>query len=243
MASRFSARDVVYTALNAALYVVVGYLTYLGIFAPVVGVVRFWPSVLIPTFFAVVAGPIVGGVGAAIGIFISDMLIHGNALLSVTVGVPANFICFYTIGVLARKLRSVTEATVLILVPNAAAVAIALVAFCAGWLDALTTYIYVAAVIVSVAIPLAAMFLWRFDLARYFAAGSVGLMLGSAYIGVGVWAFSQFFMLPNGQMNLPLTAAVLWYLWTYISEIPFVLLGVAIADTYRRRLALAESRR
>ena len=31
------------------------------------------------------------------------MLIHGNALLSLTVGVPANFVCFYFIGVLSKR--------------------------------------------------------------------------------------------------------------------------------------------
>jgi hypothetical protein len=38
-------------AMNAALYAGVGYLTFLGIFAPVVGTVRFWPSVVIPAVF------------------------------------------------------------------------------------------------------------------------------------------------------------------------------------------------
>ena len=90
-------------AINAALYATLGYMTYLGLFTPVIGVVRFWPAVIVPGFFSVVYGPLVGGIGAAIGIFISDLLIHGNALLSLTVGVPANFLGFYTLGALARK--------------------------------------------------------------------------------------------------------------------------------------------
>ncbi|RLE80596.1 MAG: hypothetical protein DRJ36_02085, partial [Thermoprotei archaeon] len=94
--------DLVATGVCGVLYAVVGYLTYLGIFCPVVGVVRFWPVVVIPAVFSVLFGPIAGGVGAAIGIFISDMLVHGNALLSVTVGVTSNFTCFYLIGVLSR---------------------------------------------------------------------------------------------------------------------------------------------
>jgi len=36
-----------------------------------------------------------GGVGAAIGIFLSDMLTHGMPLLSLSVGVTSNFIAFY----------------------------------------------------------------------------------------------------------------------------------------------------
>jgi uncharacterized membrane protein len=59
------------TSLNATLYTVIGYLTYSGI---VIMGVRFWPAVVIPAVFTVLFGPIVGGVGAAIGIFISDML-------------------------------------------------------------------------------------------------------------------------------------------------------------------------
>ena len=86
-------------SLNAALYAGIGYLTFLGIFAPIMGVVRFWGiAVVIPAIFAALFGPLVGGLGAAIGIFISDMIIHGNALLSITVGVPANFVMFYLIG-------------------------------------------------------------------------------------------------------------------------------------------------
>jgi len=32
--------------LNAALYASVGYLTYLGLFTPIFGTVRFWPAVI-----------------------------------------------------------------------------------------------------------------------------------------------------------------------------------------------------
>ncbi|MEM3031716.1 MAG: hypothetical protein QXK39_02235, partial [Nitrososphaerota archaeon] len=75
-------------AINAALYAGVGYMTFLGIFAPVVGTVRFWPVVVIPALFAVVFTPRIGALGAGLGIFISDLVIHGDAVLSLTVGVP-----------------------------------------------------------------------------------------------------------------------------------------------------------
>ncbi|MEM3647307.1 MAG: hypothetical protein QW334_04080, partial [Thermofilum sp.] len=55
------ARRVVATGLCAALYTVVGIATYLGIFAPGVGVVRFWPVVFIPAIFAIVFDPWIGG--------------------------------------------------------------------------------------------------------------------------------------------------------------------------------------
>ncbi|MHA1238108.1 MAG: hypothetical protein ACTSSJ_02470 [Candidatus Odinarchaeia archaeon] len=85
------------TSFNAALYTVIGYITYLGIY---VGGIKFWPAVVIPAFFAVTFGKYVGGIGAAIGIFIADVLTHGDWLLSLAVGVPANFIAFYILGAL-----------------------------------------------------------------------------------------------------------------------------------------------
>ena len=87
-------------ALNAALYAVVGLFTYFGI---VVYNVRFWPAVIVPATFAILFGPYIGGVGAAIGIFISDILYgHHDALLSLLVGVPSNFLGFFIIGKLAN---------------------------------------------------------------------------------------------------------------------------------------------
>ncbi|UCG45958.1 MAG: ECF transporter S component, partial [Candidatus Bathyarchaeota archaeon] len=93
------------TAVCAALYAIVGYLLNLGIVSPVAGVVRFWPSVIVPAVFAVLFGPWVGGIGAAIGIFFADMIYpgHGVALLSLTVGVPSNFLGFFLVGYLGRK--------------------------------------------------------------------------------------------------------------------------------------------
>ena len=98
-------KDIVLSGICGALYAVVGYLIYvlLPIMAPGIGVVRFWPSVVIPAVFAVLFGPMVGGLGGAIGIFISDTLIHGDPLLSLTVGVTSNFIGFYFIGLISRK--------------------------------------------------------------------------------------------------------------------------------------------
>ena len=55
------------------------------------------------------------------------------------------------------------------------------------------------------------------------AASSIGLMAGSAIIGVGLWAYSQLFILPIGGIrNAPLVAALVWFLWTYLTEIPFL---------------------
>ena len=95
-----TSKDLALCAMNGALYATVGYTTYLGI---VVFGVRFWPAVVAPATFSVLFGPMVGGVGASIGIFIADMLTHGMALLSLSVGVPANFACFYIIGLLSGQ--------------------------------------------------------------------------------------------------------------------------------------------
>ena len=95
--------EVAMIGVCAALYAVIGRLTDLGIVAPSVGVVAFWPAVIIPAVFAVLFGPWTGGFGAAIGIFIRDMMFHGNALLSLSAGVTSNFAMFALLGYISRK--------------------------------------------------------------------------------------------------------------------------------------------
>lgn len=66
------------------------------------GVGNFRPGVLIPAFFAIVYGPLIGGGGAAIGCFIGDLALSAfgltNPLLSLVAGVPANLAGFYLLG-------------------------------------------------------------------------------------------------------------------------------------------------
>jgi uncharacterized membrane protein len=163
----FDALKTSMTAINAALYVVFGGFTNLGI---VVYGVRFWPAVIVPAVFAVLFGPLVGGIGAAIGIFIADVVYgHGNALLSLIVGVPANFLFGAIIGYAQRK------------------------------------------------------FSWR----KYFILAFAGLTAGSLYIGISLWAFTQFFISylgSNWGIVLGLSAA----LWTFVSEIPFLIIVVPV---------------
>jgi len=209
------------SAINGALYATVGYFTYLGIFTPVIGVVRFWPPVVIPAVFATLFGPLVGGLGAAIGIFISDMLIHGNALLSLTVGVPANFVCFYLIGKLSRaetRLSTLTSIFIQGAIPLALVITLAYFSL----IDRTTASVLGGACAASLALSLAvakAFEQWR----TYMLASSAGLMVGSLIVGFGVWLFSQFFTLPTGSRNLPLMAAIIWFIWTYATEIPFLI--------------------
>ncbi len=158
---------IVLTAINASLYTIVGSLTYFGV---VMFGVRFWPAVVVPAVFSVLFGPIVGGVGAAIGIFICDMLSHGNPFLSLSVGVTSNFAAFYILGQMTRE----------------------------------------------------------YSLKKYMVAATFSLLVGSAIIGIGVWFWSQFYLLPGAvDVNpMPMVAAWSTFAWTFISEIPFLLVLV-----------------
>ena len=121
MNTHLKTQDIVVIGISAALYAVFGILTagfnFLG--------VGFLPAVVIPAVFAVLYGPWVGGLGAAIGIFIRDMVVHGNPALSLVAGVPANFIVFFIIGYFALRtislkqaLAGITIAAVGLLVPT-----------------------------------------------------------------------------------------------------------------------------
>ncbi|ADM27337.1 conserved hypothetical protein [Ignisphaera aggregans DSM 17230] len=236
-----SIRDIVLIVFSASLYALMGIATYLGIFAPAVGVVRFWPAVFIPAIFSEVFGPIVGGIGAAIGIFISDMYVHGNALLSLSVGVPANFIGFYLIGYILNRVKKDSKylfiASIAIqFIPLIMTIAL----YFYGYLDTALFIIYTAITAIAIAVTLLALSIARrYILPRELLAYSIGLMVGSLYIGIGVWLFSQFFPLPSGERNLPVVASLLWFLWTYYTEIPFLLILTppivrAIERWYRR---------
>jgi len=213
-------------ALNGALYAGIGLLTYLGIFAPIVGIVRFWGiPVVVPAVFAALFGPFVGGVGASIGVFISDMVVHGNALLSLVVGVPSNYVMFHLIGwISAKEVPSKLVNAVL----GFASVVVVLV-FAATWylggeIDVITTLIFVIFCALSLLLLLVVNRFWpRW---RSYALGSVvGNACGSAIIGLGLWAFSQFFVLPSNMgYQVPLSAAVVWFVWTFSNQMPFLLI-------------------
>jgi type IV secretory pathway TrbD component len=217
----------------AVLYALVGWLSYLGVFTPVLGVVRFWPSVFVPAVFAIAFSPYVGGVGAAIGIFISDMMIHGNALLSLTVGVPANFVAFYLTGALYRRVRS---STLPALVAEVAA-SLLVLALLYSW--GAVPQDLLAAGGVAAAVTLALALLFKGEDRAIVLAGSTGLLAGSAIVGAGVWLFSQFFTLPTGGSRLPIVAAAVWFAWTYFTEVPFIALLTPPIVKALRRASLA----
>lgn len=224
---RASTFEIVLIAVNAALYAGVGYLTFLGIFAPVVGTVRFWPAVVVPALFAVVYSPRIGALGAGLGIFISDMLIHGDPVLSISVGVTSNIAGFYILGVVARRLADRPRLTSLSVILQAVPLAIALAASWANiFEDTATSLIFIGAGAFSFALSITYS-LYRPKYSGLVAASSLGLLVGASIIGFGVWAYSQFFSLPavaGGQTGLPLFAAAIWFLWTYLTEIPFLMI-------------------
>lgn len=226
----FTPLKVAMTAINAALYATIGIMTYFGIFAPPpIGVVRFWPVVIIPGVFAALFGPWVGGVGAAIGIFASDMVAHGNALLSITVGVPSNFFGFFLLGYIAKKkinLRRLTSVLVIGLLTIIAGV-YSITSFLPETFEftGLSTtdgaILFLGAVGGSYILIIITALLWP-EWKSYGVASVIGLGTGSAIIGLGLWAYSQFFEW-FGPSKAPFYFSLLWFVWTFTTEIPFLL--------------------
>jgi uncharacterized membrane protein len=230
---KFRAFDVAIISLCAALYAVVGYLTSFGLSF---GGVAFWPAAFVPAIFAVLFGPWEGGVGAAIGIFIRDIVVIGQPLLSFTVGVPANFAAFFLIGYFAqtkldrkRTLLSLVIGTGVILaglllptifLPSESAVYTGL---------STETVVILFSVLMAISLILFAAVAKYWKEFRSFGVGSItGMAVGAMIIAIGVWAYSQLFYAPTGYFTSPLSAsfASLVFVWTFVTEIPFVLLIV-----------------
>jgi len=219
-----SALQVAMASLNAALYAATGALWTL--FPVTLFGVRFWPQVFVPGAFAVLFGPWVGGVGAAVGIFIADVVYgHHDALLSLLVGVPSNLVGFALLGYLSRKpLKSAARVGS---ITAGVAAAVILVAYGAYAFSGSTLSMLAgvgAVVVVLVAVP----YLARSSWAQVQAASSIGLAVGSLIIGLGIVAYSSFFIMPQvlglGSGALPIAFAYGTTLWTYLSEIPFLLI-------------------
>lgn len=97
----------VLTVMCAALYALGAYST--SYIESPWGIGQFRPAVIIPAFFAISFGPLVGGVGAAMGTFIQSIVRYGHPWLTLISGTPANFVAFYLFGALLHKKFSWTR--------------------------------------------------------------------------------------------------------------------------------------
>ncbi len=216
-------------AVNAALYAGVGAL-WVAFPLTVFGI-RFWPQVFVPAAFSVLFGPWTGAIGAAIGIFLADVIYgHHDALLSLLVGVPANFLGFFVLGWLTHKTPSRVIRMVLF------ALSILIPIFLAGYgiyllsgPTALGSPQYLIAFVGVIAVvAIISLTILRNRWADFEIAASVGLGVGSTIIGLGLVAYSAVFTLPAvlGLGKDPLPTAVIYAAsaFTYLSEIPFLVL-------------------
>ena len=94
------AKLVAATALCAAIYAVTSYAT--SYIESPWGIGQFRPAVIVPAVFAILFGPWVGGVGAAVGTFIQSIARYGHPWLTLVSGTPANFFGFYLMGRLLK---------------------------------------------------------------------------------------------------------------------------------------------
>lgn len=228
---QLKAFNVAIIALCAALYAVVGYLTSFNLSF---GGVAFWPAAFVPAIFAVLFGKWEGGIGAALGIFVRDVFVTGQPLLSLTAGVTSNFAAFFLIGYFAHKKlnRKQTVASLIIGIGVIIAGLLLPTVFLPAESQAFTglstetmVILFSVVMVVSFALFLGITKYWKEF--RSFGVGAiVGQAVGATIVAIGVWAYSQLFYAPNGYFTSPLSAsfATLIFVWTFVTEIPFVLL-------------------
>ena len=172
-------------------------------------------------------GPWVGGFGGAIGIFIRDMLVHGIPLLSLSAGVPPNFILFFLIGYLAHRnldpkktLIALAVAAVALVVPTV--VFLHQIASFTGLSNLEIILVFSFTVVLSLA-AIAVVSL-RFREWGSFAVGAVvAQAAGAALLSATVWAVSPLFLGYFGH-PFPIYWVLPLFVWTFATEIPFILL-------------------
>jgi len=222
--------DVAMIGVSAALYAIVGVLTNMGIVSPVVGVVKFWPAVIVPAIFAVLFGPWVGGIGAAIGIFVSDMVQpgHGIALLSLTAGSTSNFAMFFLIGWISKRNINWRNMVIALIAGSALLTGMIGYLFLINQLPLDVVAMFLGVLFACVAIVIG-FGLWKPEWKNYGLASVIGLLVGSAIIGFVLLGYSQILPLPltsGFERNAPFYASFLWIVWTFATEIPFLVIIV-----------------
>jgi len=217
-------QDVAVIGICAALYAAFGILTanfsFLGI--------GFLPAVVIPAIFAALYGPWVGGFSGAIGIFIRDMFVHGNAALSLVAGVPPNFILFFLIGYISYRkislkqtLIGVTLASVGLFLPTILFFP-DLIAY-TGLSNEAFALAFILTIILSLVIIAVAAIRWN-EWRSYAIAAVIGQTAGAGLLSITVWAvsplFPSFFGTPlASHLILPI------FIWLFATELPFILLA------------------
>lgn len=225
------ALNVAIIGVCAALYAVVGRLTDLGV---TVGGVAFWPAAVIPAVFAVLFGPWTGGISAAIGIFVRDMLFHGDPLLSLSAGVTSNFVGFFLIGYISHtnldwkktSMSAVIGSIIIaaglllptILLPTES-LAFTQISFSE------TILLFIVTVVISILIMMLVARFWH-EWRNYGVGSVIGLGVGSAIVAIMVWAYSQIFFSQTGYFKTPIPSSFIpiIFVWTFATEIPFILL-------------------
>ena len=190
--------------------------------------VGFLPAVVIPAVFAALYGPWVGGISGAVGIFIRDLLVHGNAALSLIAGVPANFILFFLIGYITHKnitlkqaIAGVTVAAVGLIVPTVLFLPdfVSTFGLSADFLLIISTV----TILPTLAIIAVVAIRWK-EWRSYAISAVIGLAMGAGLLSVTVYAVSPLFLSYFGE---PYGASTILpiFVWTFVTELPFILLA------------------
>ena len=202
-------------ALNAALYVAAG-LLFSSVVPVSFGPVRFWPQAVIPAIFAVAFGPWVGGFGAALGIFLNDILLNGNPLLSLLAGVTSNFLGFWLVGYISSKKIDWRKSIFGYGIITAILAAIAYI-----YTDIVYAGIAILSYVIFIAFALIAqkkmLPIWQ----SYNIGAVIGLLVGSAIIGLMVPVYFGYFAATTVPVTL--SACFAYFIWTFTTEIPFMI--------------------
>jgi hypothetical protein len=231
------AKIILFIGLSAFLY---GFLGYEPLFrnvcprALVLGAtVMFWPAAIFPAIFGVLFGPLVGGTSAALGIFLSDMLLfnwnltlYPHLSLGIAIGVVANFVCFYLVSCISRKDPRWTRT-------RFGYLGLLLSFVILGYISYLDTRFavsipppYSSFGVINFGLLFLIVALGRFvspDWKSYGVAVVTSKAIAGSIIGVGIWGISQFFVLPLGYFHLPFYVSLAWLAWTVSSESLFLL--------------------
>jgi hypothetical protein len=138
-------------------------------------------------------------------------------------GVTSNFAAFWLIGYIANKQTRWKFSVVAFGVISALLIGIALV-YTELLFATIITGSFALLVVVALLTPK-----WR----SYEVGSVIGLLVGSAIIGITVPLYGQYFTTAGTPVTVPLALAT--FIWTFSSEIPFLLaLGPPIiAAVYR----------